>query len=428
MSNAGLASRVNQHLGTRYDHTAVARWIRDHAIPRGRAPQVMCDVLSQRLGRTITMSDIGMDRSGTAHSSSDLEVVVTRTTAMWRQDARQEDFLEGAPPASGATVIMPLFEWENPPGDTDVSRAGPSVIGVGDVEQLRTARHRYQEMYRRAGGIPVRPRLTQYLAERVAPVLSASYSDATGRKLYRTVGSLTALAGICAYDASRQALAQRYFLSALRMAKASADRRFGGYIVALLANQAMSQAEYRLVIQYCETALRAAGGDLTPALVSDLCTMQARAYARLGDQQACHAQMTRSESMAGRIRVGEEPDETSYVQPGLVETQHSEALRQLGDLAAAEEYASEAVRTADQAHLRGQVHRYAGLAIVRAQRGAVDEALEPAREMLERVRGMESGRLHDRVRQVRGALAGRSSEPEVREFAQRADAELGLGL
>ncbi|CAM3865874.1 hypothetical protein [Nocardiopsis rhodophaea] len=185
---------------------------------------------------------------------------------------------------------------------------------------------------------------------------------------------------------------------------------------------------YRLVIQYCETALRAAGGDLTPALVSDLCTMQARAYARLGDQQACHAQMTRSESMAGRIRVGEEPDETSYVQPGLVETQHSEALRQLGDLAAAEEYASEAVRTADQAHLRGQVHRYAGLAIVRAQRGAVDEALEPAREMLERVRGMESGRLHDRVRQVRGALAGRSSEPEVREFAQRADAELGLGL
>lgn len=259
-------------------------------------------------------------------------------------------------------------------------------------------------------------------------MLSASFSDATGRRLYRTVGSLTALAGICAYDAPRQALAQRYFLSALRMAKASADRRFGAYVVALLANQAMAAAEYRLVIQYCETALRAAGPDLTPALVSDLCTMQARAYARLGDQRSCHAQMARSESMSGRIRIEEEPEETSYVQPGLVETQHSEALRQLGDLGAAEEYADEAVRTGGQAHLRGQVHRYAGLAVIRAQRGRVHEAVEPAREMLARVRGMESDRLQDRVHQVRRAIAGRSRDPEVREFAEQADEELRLGL
>src|SRR5690606_37425798 len=177
----------------------------------------------------------------------------------------------------------------------------------GDVDRLTTARQRYEEMYRRAGGIPVRPRLARFLADQVAPALAGSYSDATGRRTHRTVGSLTALAGICAYDASRQALAQRYFLAALRMAKASGDRRFGGYVVALLANQAMAAAEYRLVIQYCETALRAAHGALTPALVSDLCTMQARAYARLGDQQACHAQMTRAETAAGHIRRDESP-------------------------------------------------------------------------------------------------------------------------
>lgn len=428
MSNAGLASRLNQRLDTRYDHTSVARWIRDHATPRGRGPQLICDILERQLGRAITLHDIGMDRPTAPSTSGDLDSVVTRTAAMWRQDARDQSFLDGAPPASGPAVIMSLFEWENPPGDLDVSRAGRSMIGTSDIAVLGAARQRYEEMYRRAGGIPVRPRLTRFLGERVTPMLSASYSDVIGRRLYRAVGSLAALAGICAYDASRQALAQRYFLAALRMAKASSDRRFGGYVVALLANQAMSQAEYRLVIQYCETALRAAHGDLTPALTSDLCTMQARAYARLGDRLQCHAQMARSESMAGRIRLSEEPSETSYVQPGLVETQHAEALRRLGDLPAAEDYATEAVRTAGSAHPRGQVHRYAGLAIIRAQRGNVDAALEPAHQMLDRVRGMESGRLNDRVASVRKALASRSEEPGVREFAEQADAQLRLGL
>jgi tetratricopeptide (TPR) repeat protein len=426
VSNAGLASRLNAVLDTRYDHTAVARWVRDRAIPRGRAPQVICEVLAQRLGRQITLSDIGMDRNGPA--PADLATVVTRTTALWRQDARDEEFLADTKPLGGSTVIMPLFEWENPPGDRDVSRSGARSVGDSDVDRLVTARHRYQEMYRRAGGIPVRPRLARFLSDQVSSTVAGSYSDATGRRLYRTVGGLTALAGICAYDASRQALAQRYFLSALRMAKASGDRAFGAYIIALLSNQAMASAEYRLVIQYCETALRAARGDLSPALVSDLCTMQARAYARLGDQQACHTHMQMAESAAGKIRRDEEPTETSYVQDGLVETQHAEALRQLGDLAAAEEYAVEAVRTAHGAHLRGQVHRHAGLAMIRAQDGRVDEALEPARAMLVRVQGMESGRLHDRVRSVRQALSSRSSEPDVREFAEQCDAELRLGL
>ena len=43
------------------------------------------------------------------------------------------------------------------------------------------------------------------------------------------MGGLTALAGICAYDADLQGVAQRYFFHALRMAKAYADalRRLG---------------------------------------------------------------------------------------------------------------------------------------------------------------------------------------------------------
>ncbi|MGH3270724.1 MAG: hypothetical protein ACRDN1_16965 [Trebonia sp.] len=141
-----------------------------------------------------------------------------------------------------------------------------------------------------------------FLNDSVAPLLKGSYDDGTGRQLYRAVGGLTALAGICAYDADLQGVAQRYFFHSLRMAKASGDRGFGGYVVALLANQALYLGLHRQVIQYAETALRGARQYLTPALVTDLNTLQAKAYARMGDRASCHASMRRSEEMASRIR------------------------------------------------------------------------------------------------------------------------------
>ena len=94
-----------------------------------------------------------------------------------------------------------------------------------------------------------------------------AYDDATGWELYRAVGGLVALAGVCAYDANLQGVAQRYFFQALRMAKAAGDRGFGGYVVALLANQAFYLGWYRHVVQYGEAALRGARRWLTPAIV-----------------------------------------------------------------------------------------------------------------------------------------------------------------
>jgi hypothetical protein len=60
------------------------------------------------------------------------------------------------------------------------------------------------------------------------------------------------------------------------MAKASGDRGFGGYVIALLTNQALYLGRNRQVIQYAETALRGAHGSLSAALVTDLNSLQAR--------------------------------------------------------------------------------------------------------------------------------------------------------
>ena len=200
--------------------------------------------------------------------------------------------------------------------------------------------------HREVGGVPVCPRIVDFLASCAAPLVKGAYDDATGCGLYRAAGGLAALAGICAYDADLQGAAQRYYFQALRMAKASGERGFGGYVIALLTNQALYQGRNRQVIQYAETALRGAGGSLSPALITDLNALQAKAYARIGDRNGCHASMTRAEDAAGRICPDQEPPETSYVQAGLVETQHADALWSLGDLTAARAYARQSVDVA----------------------------------------------------------------------------------
>ncbi len=431
VSRAGLAAHVNQAgrtrgLCLRYEHTAVARWLKGQR-PRGQVPDLLCDVLGQRLHRAVSLDDIGMAAHG-GHmpgQGSSLTGFVERATALWRSDEQQRPHVVAAQAVTGTTAVMPVWEWENPPEDADVSRTGPHRVGTADIATLRAARAHYELMYRKAGGIATRSRIVGFLNAETAPLLRGGYSDAMGRQLHRATGGLVAVAGICAYDSDAHGLAQRYFHQALRLAKASGDRGLGGYVIALLVNQSLFLAEYRQSVAFAEAALRAAGRDITPALAADLHAMQAKAYAHLGDGPSALKSIRRAESEAGRIRPGREPDETGYVQPGLVDVQVAEALLGLGDLPAAREHAAAAVRT--PAHDRGRVHRLAMLTTIELRQGEADRAAVTAAQMAEHARGMESQRLRDRLRTVREDLVA-SGSADAERAADIVDGALRVPL
>ncbi|WP_438315760.1 transcriptional regulator [Streptomyces sp. HUAS TT3] len=408
MSHAGLAAHVNQAgrsrgLALRYEHTAVTRWLKGQR-PRGQVPDLICEVLGGRLRRPVSLDDVGLGLPGqpTGPHSSPLRGFVDRAAALWRSDQQGRFPLLTTEAVTGTPAVIPVWEWENPPEDADVSRDGPLRIGPEHIEILRAARAHYELMYRRSGGVATRARIVRFLGSETAPMLRGSYPDELGRRLHRAAGSLVAVAGICAYDSDAHGLAQRYFHQALRLAKASGDRGLGAYVIALLVNQSLHLREHRQAVAFAEAALRCASRDTTPALTADLYAMQAKAYAQLGDPAAALACIRHAEAAAGRIRPGSEPDETGYVQPGLVNVQVAEALLSLGDLDAAHEQAAAAVGT--PAHDRGRVHRLAMLCEVQLRQGEADGAAATAAEMAERVRGMESLRLRDRLRAVREQL------------------------
>ncbi|WP_420081322.1 transcriptional regulator [Streptomyces sp. JL4002] len=431
MSHAGLAAHVNQAgrtrgLALRYEHTAVTRWLKGQR-PRGQVPDLICEVLGRRLGRPVALDDVGLglpDRPPSPHASQ-LSGFVDRAAALWRSDGQARPQLLAAEAVTGTPAVIPVWEWENPPEDADVSREGPHRIGPEHIEVLKAARAHYELMYRRAGGLATRDRIVRFLGSETAPMLRGSYSDGLGRQLHRATGSLVAVAGICAYDSDAHGLAQRYFHQALRLAKASGDRGLGAYVIALIVNQSLHLREYRQAVAFAEAALRAAGGHTTAALTADLYAMQAKAYAQLGDSRAALACIGRAEEAAAQISPGSEPDETGYVQPGLVNVQVAEALLSLGDLDAARAQAAAAVGT--PAHDRGRVHRLAMLCEIQLRQGEPDRAAAGAAEMAERARGMESLRLRDRLRTVREQLLT-SGCSDARETAQLIDGALRVPL
>src|SRR5690606_23417402 len=431
ISHAGLAAHVNQAgrtrgLSLRYEHTAVARWLKGQR-PRGQVPDLICAVVAGGLHRPVTLDAIGLGVPGepSAPHTGSLSGFVERATALWRSDQQQRPHLMGAPAVTGTPAVMPVWEWENPPEDVDVSRGGRPRVTAGDLTMLRAARAHYEQLYRKAGGVATRARIVGFLNAEAAPLLRGSYTDSTGRQLHRATGGLVAIAGICAYDSDAHGLAQRYFHQALRLAKASGDRGLGAYVIALLVNQSLYMREFRQSVAFAEAALRAAGTHITPALASDLYAMQAKAYAHLGDGSSALACIRRAEQAAERIRRGHEPEETGYVQPGLVNVQVAEALLSLGELAAAGEHAAAAVDT--PAHDRGRVHRLAMLSTIELRQGNADRAVAIAVEMAEQARGMESQRLRDRLRAVRDHLV-RSGCAGTDEAAELIDGALRVPL
>jgi hypothetical protein len=430
MSRQGLATRINQvgaAEGTtlQYDHTAVGRWLSGQR-PRGRVPEWICAVLSRAVGRPLTLDDIGMNRVPGDPGSVDLQQFINRAPALWRSDQQDQPTVRNTALVTGLDAIAPVWEWENPPEDADVSRHhGTSRIGEEDVRQIQNARERYEQMYRQVGGISTRARVVLFLGQHAAPILRGSYNDQLGRTVHRAVGGLVAIAGICTYDADLHGLAQRYFQQALRLAKASGDRAFGAYVIALLANQALFLRDYRQTVAFAEAALRTAGHEITPALAADLHGMQAKAFGRMHQHTPAHQAMHRAESAANRIGQRDEPPETGYVQPGLVDIQLAEALLSLGDLGSARDHARQAASLAT--HPRGQVNRLATVTCIAVAEGDLDHAAGTTATMLDLAKGMESARLNDRFRAIADGMRSYRSQV-ARDVVDRIDHVITLPL
>lgn len=434
-TNAGLARRVNvcgaEHgLDLRYDKTSVARWLRGQQ-PRGRAPLVISEALGRKLGRTVTLEEIGMAGAGGVASRVGLSfphavpAAVEQVCELWRCDAGRSGALGGqAGPVS--VLVEPSRDWLVTPPDAQVARGAGARVGMSDVAAVRATTDCLAQLDHRFGGGHVRPVVVHYLNSVVSGLLTGSYADAVGRALFAAAARLTELAGYTAVDTGRAGLAQRCYVQALRLAQAADDRALGGYVLAAgMSPLAASLGDPREVAQLARTAQEGTRGLVTARTRAMFCAAEARGHALTGDVRAFRERAGEALSAMDRAEAGAETDEDpvwiAHFDRACLAGELAHCHRDLRRPRETAELAEEALAGHPQSRVRRRAIGLLLLASAQAHMRELEHACRAGTKAVNLLATLRSWLGRECLEDLRRQLVPFVKEPVVREFLARVD-------
>lgn len=436
-SNAGLARRVNMvgadhGVDLRYDKTSVARWLRGQQ-PRGRAPGIIAEALGRKLGRTVSIDEIGMAGGRNLAAGVGLQFASTATAAveqaceLWRSDVGHRDFLTGRSVAA-SSLVEPSRDWLISAPDAEIARACGARVGAADVEAVRATTAALSDLDHRFGSGHVRPVVVHYLNGVVAGMLTGSYRDAVGRRLFAAAARLTELAGYMAVDTGQPGLAQRYYIQALRLAHAAGDRGYGGYVLAASMSHVAGQlGNPREIAQLARAAQEGARGHVTPRVDAMFHAAEARGHALLGDARACQQSAGRALSAFERAEsatdAGDDPPWIGHFGSAYLADELAHCHRDLGQPVQTARRAAEALNALGEGRARRRAIGLLLLSDAQVQQREVDRACHTAQQAVELLGGVRSERGQGYLEDFRSRLEPFAQEPVVREFQSRARLE-----
>ncbi|MFF0677861.1 transcriptional regulator [Streptomyces tendae] len=432
-SNAGLARRVNvcgvEHgLDLRYDKTSVARWLRGQQ-PRGRAPAIIAEALGRKLGRTVTIDEIGMANGKNLASGVGLQFsptvlgAIEQVCELWRSDVGRRDFLSGSSVAASA-LVEPSRDWLISAPDPQVSRSAGPRVGQSDVAAVRAMTQALVDLDHQYGSGHVRPVLVHYLNSVVSGLLAGSYREAVGRDLFATVARLTELAGYMAVDTGQPGLAQRYYIQSLRLAQAAGDRGYGGYVLAAsMSHLAAQLGNPREISQLARAAQEGARGRVTPRAESMFHAAEARGHALLGDVRAAHEAAGRAVGAmeSADPAFGDDPVWIAHFDEAYLADELAHCHRDLGQADAAARYARQALDGHPASRARRRAIGHVLLATAQVQQRDVEQACHTATKAVELLETLRSNRGAEYLDDFQARLEPYREEAVVREFGARLD-------
>ncbi|GAA2789211.1 transcriptional regulator [Kitasatospora sp. CM 4170] len=432
-SNAGLARRVNlcgaEHgLDLRYDKTSVARWLRGQQ-PRGQAPAVIAEALGRKLGRSVSVEEIGMADGKNLSSGIGLQFAPTLSAALeqvcelWRSDVGRRDFLTGATVAASA-LVEPSRDWLITPPDPVVARTGGPRVGPTDVAAIRATTAMLVDLDHRFGSGHVRPVVVHYLNSVVSGLLGGAYREETGRQLFAAVARLTELAGYMAVDTGQPGLAQRYYIQALRLAQAADDRGYGGYVLAAsMSHLAATLGNPREIAQLARAAQEGARSVATPTAMAMFYAAEARGHALLGDARSCEAVAAKALEAMERRRPEDDPNWIVHFDDAYLADELAHCHRDLEQAGPAEHYARRALDLHPPTRVRRRAVDLVLLATAQLQQRDLERACETGAQAVRLLSGLRSNRGVEYLDEFRRRLEPYREQRVVREFQARAEAE-----
>ena len=241
------------------DTSRVRRWIDTGEIPRDPVPRVLAALFTERLGRVVTIEDLGLVRHGRAgkrQGGGSVEhpdgvpwapertaAVLTEFTGMDLMLNRRGLVGAGAALAAGSALSSAMHDWlhtdpalaadapdlDNPlhadPAGFDRYEAAP--IGSQEIEELERSVEVFRAWDAARGGGLQRKAVVGQLNE-VGGMLSYRHPDHLQRRLWGVAANLAVLAGWMSHDVGLEPTAQKYFVIAAHAAREGGDRPRAG--------------------------------------------------------------------------------------------------------------------------------------------------------------------------------------------------------
>ncbi|MCI3226191.1 hypothetical protein [Streptomyces sp. NP-1717] len=480
ISNAGLARRVNdlgsqRGLTLRYDKTSVARWVSKGMIPQGAAPHLIAAAIGSKLGRPVPLHEIGLADADPAPEVGlafprDVGEAVRSATDLYRLDLAGRRAGGGgiwqslAGSFAVSAYATPASRWLISPADSSVARdaamaeaarrahaahGGPGLtppasalapaaagapgadaggelsplrVGHSDVAKLREAAADARRWDSKYGGGDWRSSMVpECLRVDAAPLLLAAYSDEVGRGLFGATAELTRLAGWMAFDTGQQEAAQRYYIQALRLARAAADVPLGGYVLASMSLQATYRGFADEGVDLAQAALERNRGLATARTMSFFRLVEARAHAKAGDAAAAGAALKAAEGWLERSRAGDaDPSWLGFYSYDRFAADAAECYRDLKVPHQMRRFNEQALSRPTEEFARSHGLRLVVSAVAELESGNLDAACAAGTRAVEVAGRISSARTTEYVRDLLHRLEPYGDEPRVAELRERA--------
>ena len=459
ISNAGLARRVNdlgaqQGLTYRYDKTSVARWVTKGMVPQGAVPHLIAIAIGGKLGRSVPLEEIGLGGSDPAPEIGlafprEVQEAVHHATELWLIDPDAAGGRRGgwwdslAGTFSVTAYATPVSRWLITPVDSSVAREAPMLLGLDeaprtrltgggdgrvhrvghtDAAKLRQAAEEARRWDSRYGGGDWRSSMVpECLRQDAAPLLLSSYSDEVGRALFGATAELTRLAGWMAFDTGQHEAAQRYYIQALRLARAAADVPFGGYVLASMSLQATYRGAAEEGVDLAQAAIERNRGLATARTMSFFHLVEARAHARAGSVHACALALSAAESLLERSRPGDtDPAWIDFHSYDRLAADAAECYRDLGMPVKVREYTMHALARPTEEYVRSHGLRLVVSALAELDDGDLDAAIAAGSRAVEVAGRISSQRTREYVQEMLRRLERYQGEDQAEELARRA--------
>ena len=430
----GLARAVNTvgaESGRRlcYNRASVAHWLAG-ARPRHPVPLLIAEAFSRKLGRPVTVNAVGLAAPGmsmaghTTWPDDDTAAALAELGSADADPARRETLrgsvyiLAAPPPPPGrGNQPAPWVPAQRRGGEYEGATARPRAESAMAEAAARVARF-FADADAAFGGGHGRAALAAYLASDIAPWLRTGSTSSPHRKLLAAAKDLTYLCGFMCFDDNMHGAAQRYYLTALRLAAEAGDPAAYGVVLQAMSVQAHYLGHHRYALDLAEEALRGAAGVAAPPTRAFLLGQRAVAHAGVGHHGAALSDLRAAERLLART--GGTSDVIGAYHQASLEHQRAEMLAALGDRPGAISALAASLRHRPPAERRSRAITLARLAELQLDHGHLEAAVQTWHRFLDEYPFLCCGRADTALAVMRARIRPHRNNAAARGLWRRA--------